>query len=126
MKLYRIKTLHAAPKDIHHSIMGYVVAENDKQVMEYIDQEYTNGCWSDRIKDGQTVTEYNDEDPDISSELSYEEWILKHKGDLDDEEWDDAYYGITKFGWEEVKVDMFDSSNAFLGMLIKTGVATTV
>jgi hypothetical protein len=126
MKLYRIKTLHAAPKDIHHSIMGYVIAEDDKAVMKYIDENYCYDKWADAIKDEQTVTEYPDDDFDNPVEISYENWILKHKGDLEDDDWSDAFYGITKFGWEEVTVPNYPDNGNFFDDLVVSGIAIKI
>lgn len=98
MNLYRIKVLHAAPKDTHKSIQSYLLAENDEQVLEWIDKTHRYGSWGDAIRDGDTKW-----DDDADEGIPVREYLLKHKGDLDDDEgYEDAYYGVTKMGWELV------------------------
>ncbi len=97
--LYKIKVLHAAPRDSHTSIETYLIAETDQDVYNFINKKYLFGRWGDREKDENT--KYDDK---LNKYIPLEEWILKNQGDLEDEEgWDDAYYGVTKYGWEKVK-----------------------
>lgn len=117
MKLYRIKTAHAAPKNIHRSIMGYVIAENDEQVLFFIDKEYGYGLWKDRM-------ENEDEYEPVDGSSCYKEWLLKNNGNLNDEDWSDAYYGVTKFGWEEVSLRVIDLN--FLQNLVLCGIAKII
>lgn len=36
--------------------------------------------------------------------IIFMDWVLENKGDLgDDTGWEDAYYGVTKWGWERVE-----------------------
>lgn len=83
MKLFKIKVTHYAPKDFHSSIQEYVIANNDREVFEYLAKGYA--CWNEMLGD-------SDED---------EYWeILENNGD--DREVYDLYYGATQYSWEEV------------------------
>lgn len=97
--LYKIKILHGAPKDSHESIETYLVAEDDKSVAKWIDREKNFGYWKECTQDG--VTRY---DEDSDKEISLWDYVLKNRGDLQDEEgWEDSYYGVTKWGWEPIE-----------------------
>ena len=114
-KLYRIKVLHGAPKDNHMSIETYLVAGDELEVYEWLDRQ---GCgrWSDHTDDGRTMFE------DGWEEIPFKEWVLKNKGDLEDEDgWEDAYYGVTKWGWEEVEV-----GDGVIQILLNVGIAERV
>lgn len=102
-KLYKIKVLHAAPKDRHESIQGYVLAKNDLEVAEYISETYNYGNWFGTKYDEEPETRYADEN--CEKEIPFKDWVLLNKGDFNDEEgWEDAYYGVTKWGWEDMGV----------------------
>lgn len=93
MKLYKIKVLHGAPKDSHTSIEEYILAEDDLQVFEYLRDGYREYLWSE--------SDFEEGEFETYEELKQN--ILENRGDLESEEgWEDAYYGITKYGWEEV------------------------
>lgn len=110
MKLYRIDVLHAAPKDTHTSIQGYVIAKNDEQVYEWIKSEpELNGTtlfnsWSDTEEEGEEFDLYDGEYEVIGAE-TYKQKIIRLHGEIDDDsvDFEDAYYGITLYGWTEVK-----------------------
>lgn len=85
MKLFEIRVVHYAPKDFHQSTQEYVVANNDRDVFEYLANGYA--CWNEMLGD-------SDED---------EYWeILKNKGD--NREVYDLYYGATQYSWKEVEL----------------------
>ena len=89
MKLYKILELHGAPKDYVTFTDEFVLAESEEQVFEYLNKER---CWEEYFEEGE-----------YSSWEEMKEELMINKGDLDSEEgWEDAYYGITKKGWEEV------------------------
>lgn len=94
MNLYKIIVLHGGPKDRHTSTEEYVIADNDRQVMEYIDINHNYEGW----RDSDRMIEVEE-----GTEITMVDWVLQNKGDLDDEEgWEDAYYGITLWGWDEI------------------------
>lgn len=100
MKLYRIKVLHAGPKSSHTSTENYLAAGSEEQVAEWISRVYTYGGWFEDSHDETRGTEARD---GIYREVSFREYVMLHRGDIDDEEgWDDAFYGIKKWGWEEI------------------------
>jgi hypothetical protein len=104
MNLYRIKVLHGAPKDSHTSIETYLAAKSEEDVANWIEAAKCYGSWF-------TPSKFSDpEDVRIcwskkrEEEISFKEYILENRGDLEDEEgWEDAYYGITKWGWEPME-----------------------
>lgn len=102
MNLYKITFLHAGPKDRKKGIKGYVLAENEEKVFNYIDETFEHGYWSD--PDNEPVDVY-DEDFNLIGTETLKEKIIRIKGEINDEDYDfdDAYYGITLYGWELVK-----------------------
>ena len=117
MKLYKIKVLHGGPKDSHESIETYLIADNDEQVLDWIDINKTGGIWSsyEKYLGAEDFKYYLDDKP-----VTMKEWVFANKGDIDDENgWDNAYYGIIKWGWELV-ADSYDIDYA---ILIKLGIA---
>ena len=48
MKLYEIGKTHYAPKDSEYGIQEYVVANNDKEVFDYLKTGYT--YWEDIVE----------------------------------------------------------------------------
>ena len=107
MKLYRIIVLHAAPKDQHKATETYLVAQDDESVAAWIEGDKFDGNWytpSDGDEPPMRSIEVEGSNDYESKEVTFKEFILAKKGDLEDEEgWDDAYYGVTKWGWSEVK-----------------------
>ena len=91
MKLYKIKQLHGAPKSNVTLIDRYILKENDEEVFNYIRDEMNWYCWSeDDFEEGYFET---------FDELKKS--VMEEKGDLDSEDgWEDAHYGVTKYGWE--------------------------
>jgi hypothetical protein len=106
MKLYRIKFSHTAPKDTEEGIKGYLLAENEEQVYNYVDEKFNYGCWkdNDEDEDREPINIY-DEDYNVIGTETFKEYILRIKGQMNDEDYDysDTYYGITLLGWELVE-----------------------
>ena len=105
MKLYKITVKHAAPKDSHTATETLIEAEHDEAVYSWIDKEKCYGGWTE------SCTPEDNEEPEVfyfgedyDTEYGFKEWCIKSKGDLDDERgYEDAYYGVTKWGWSEVE-----------------------
>lgn len=97
MNLYQINVGHFGPKDNHISIECLLLALNDEAVYEFIKSEPQLGINGNRIS--VLWAEREEEDP------KYKDNIIRIKGELYDEEvdCDDAYYGITHYGWELLK-----------------------
>lgn len=100
-QLFRIIVLHGAPKDIHQSTETYLVAESEEAVCAWINKEKQHGYWFDEDSEDEPNVRYDD---DNETEVPFRDWVMKKRGDLEDEEgWEDAYYGVTKWGWEPVE-----------------------
>ena len=110
MNLYKIKCLHAAPKDIHRSISCLLLAENDEAVYEWLKSEPTIGeqtvyiSYQDNENDNTTFDIYDDDYNTIGTE-TFKEKMIRIKGEYNNEDYNyvDAYYGITLYGWELIK-----------------------
>tara|TARA_R110001606_G_scaffold396950_1_gene572186 strand:+ start:638 stop:1039 length:402 start_codon:yes stop_codon:yes gene_type:complete len=106
MNLYRITFSHTAPKDSKEGIKGYLLAENDEQVYNYVDKTFNDECWKDNEEDeDREPIELYDDDYNVIGTETFKEKMLRIKGEQNDEDYDycDAYYGITLYGWELVK-----------------------
>ena len=106
MNLYKITFSHTAPKDQDEGIKGYLLAENDEQVYNYIDKTFNYECWKDADEDeDREPIELYDDDYNVIGTETFKEKIIRIKGEQNDEDYDycDAYYGITLYGWELVK-----------------------
>lgn len=110
MNLYKIKCLHAAPKDIHKSIACLLLANNDESVYEWLKSEPT--IQEQKVylsyqynEDDETVFDVYDNDYNIIGTETFKEKIIRIKGEYNDEDYDysDAYYGITLYGWDLIK-----------------------
>ena len=92
MKLFRIHVRHYGPKDNHSSIEGYILRETAEEVWEYVKK-----------------LSYVDDDPEYDDEEigteTKKQRMLRLGGEFFDCDMDfsDLYYGITHYGWEEVK-----------------------
>lgn len=114
LNLYRIIVLHGAPKDSHTSTEGYLAAENEEQVFRHIDG-LRYGSWSDKETDGDTI--YDDKS---NKDIPFKDWVMRERGDLEDESgWEDAYYGVTKMGWEKIE----GATQADIKRLLELGIA---
>lgn len=127
MNIYKITFGHAAPKDWAISILGFVLAENDEQVYEYIKSEpMINGhnpynSWKDKEEEGEEF-EIFDSKYEVVGKETFKEKIIRLKGEINDESYDftDSYYGISLYGWDVVKEDVTNyESSLELGILIK-------
>ncbi len=92
MNLYNIIFSHHAPKGSENGIKCMVLAENAEQVFDWISSE-------PETREG---TLYNDWKSFGDKERKR---IIKREGEVFDEknDYSDAYYGITYFGWELLK-----------------------
>lgn len=106
MNLYKITFSHTGPKSQKQGIQCYLLAENDEQVYNYIDEKFNDGCWKDmdEDEDGSPIELY-DEDGNLVGTETFKQKILRINGEQNDEDYDysDAYYGITLYGWELIK-----------------------
>lgn len=113
MNLYMIQFKHYAPKDSEEGIKGYIVAENDEAVYEFIKSEpemlgeKVYNSYADIESDGEETDVYDDNYNVIGTE-TFKERIIKCRGDMYDEysEVSDLYYGATQYGWVCVVEDI--------------------
>ena len=90
MKLFKVKVLHGAPEDSHESIETYLIANTDDEVMYWIRENKCYGGWWDDDEPEEDYSYYLNND--YEKRISFKEWILLNKGDIDDDNgWDDAY-----------------------------------
>ena len=123
MNLYRIKFIHVAPKDTGEGIVTYLLAENDVQVYNYIDQIYNYNCWETRNEEDEGDTDSGlyaiyDELFNVIGELTYREKVIHEKGDMFNDNYADAYYGITQYAWELVEKDIKWDPTKFIELKI--------
>jgi|TARA_Y100000310_G_C20613082_1_gene779077 hypothetical protein len=84
--IYKIFSHHYAPKDSHKAVQFFVDAKDEDELYGKLREEF---CWDDR----------EDDDEDFKKK------IISCKGS-DDEEvtaFEDLYYGLTTYSWEECK-----------------------
>ena len=103
MNIYKINVEHAAPKNSWTNIECFLLAEDEESVYQWLDEK-ESGCWSDRGNEDGLIDIY-DEDYNVIGQESYKEKMLRIKGEIndDDRSFDDAYYGLTFYGWELVE-----------------------
>ena len=106
MNLYKILFSNTAPKDSKEGIVTYLLANSEEEVYHFIDKNHNYECWKDREEEGETFEIYDDDYNKIGTE-TFKEKILRLKGEMNDEDnnFSDAYYGITLYGWELVTED---------------------
>lgn len=122
IKLYKIKVLHSAPKDSHTSIETYLAAYSDQQVAEWINKNYQHNYWFGYDDEKRQKREYYSNK--LEKDITFYEYVIENKGDLEDESgYEDAYYGVTKYGWEEI---IIPESTFYIPKLIEFGIAQCV
>jgi len=114
MNLYRTKFSHHAPRDMQTGTICLILAENDKQVYEFLksepkinDEQYFVS-WQDREDDEEVVeSEWNDKYEATKVE-NIKDYLIRIKGSMNDQnqEYNDLYYGLTVVGWELLKEDV--------------------
>jgi len=103
MNLYIVEFKHYAPKDSEKGIKGYILAENDEEVYEFIKSEpkihgeTMYNSYADHENDNDETDIYDDED----RMETFKDRIIACHGDMYDEysEVSDLYYGATQYGW---------------------------
>ena len=109
--LYSIRFKHFAPKDSKEGIVGYVIAHSSEDVYEFIKSEpELNGVniyneFEDKengFEDGEDGFEDEGNEVDNIDEESFKERMIRLGGEMYDEdaEVNDAYYGVTHYGWK--------------------------
>lgn len=130
MNLYRVTSTHYAPKDSHSSTMGFLLAYCDEQVylhlrekFEFYEESYYNS-WGDQEGDEEEFEMTDDEGNDIGTESLRELYVrIGGEDNYDSAEVNDAYYGVTHYGWELFKANLSEEDQQ---VLLSTGVATKI
>ncbi len=119
MKLHKIHFSHYSPKDSEQGVKTYVLADSEIAIRDRIDATFKHGAWKDAEGDG-PIDIYNDDFEVIGQEGRLER-ALRLRGDIDDENNDyaDAYYGLTFWGWDEGQ----DITEDLASELIRLGIA---
>lgn len=139
MNIYRILTAHYAPKDSHTSMMGFVLANNDEQVFNWINTDPT--IHDKRIFGSEDTDKLNDDNDGYGYEIkdenyntiqkimNYKDYLI-HVGGLinsEYEEYEDLYYGKTLYGWEIFKENIGnDVSYQFVNTSLEIGLITDI
>ena len=106
MNLYIVEFKHYSPKDSEKGIKGYIVAENDEEVYEFIKSEpemlgeTIYNSYADKESYNEETDIYDDDYNVIGTE-TFKDRIIRCHGDMYDEysEVSDLYYGATQYGW---------------------------
>ena len=112
MNLYCIQFTHYAPKDSESGILGYMVANNDEEVYEFIKSE-------PEIHENSRYNCYNCYKYWEEDDETFKDRIISCCGDMfdDESEVSDLYYGATQHGWELVYTDIPDEQIELLRKL---------
>lgn len=113
MNLYQIHVGHYGPKDSHHSIQGYILADSDEKVYDLCAEL---GFW---YHDEDDMYEDWDVEKDAPLKIPYKDHIIENKGNIClVDELSDFHYGHTLYDWEliyemlnEVQEDMLNRLN---------------
>lgn len=115
LMLFQILVLHGGPKDRHTATETYLVAESEQEVFNWIDKEKNYNSWTEETDEPRMRFA----DDSYEKEIPFAEWVMLKRGDLEDDEgWEDAYYGVTKWGWKQIPASEED-----IGRLLSLGIA---
>ncbi len=120
MKLHKILLRHSSPKDSVEVVFKYVLANSEQEILDEIDNPvggFTYGAWQE--DDG--VYEQYDANYNFIREETCLQRMLRLRGEFNDEgaSYDDAYYGVKHWGWDE-GVDISDEDAS---TLLRLGIA---
>ena len=129
MKLFAIQFQHFSQKDRKSGIKLYALADSDEQVLARLDSEdekFTRGSWSRQsgeMEEGDDRLAIYCEGyyKAIRRDASYLAKMLRLRGEMNDPDApvEDAYYGVTHWGWSESK----EISEAQAEVLLELGIA---
>lgn len=114
MKLYKILLRYCAPKGCVEVVAKYIIADNDEQILRQLDA-IQSGLWTERSEQGDLCNIYDD-NYEIIGEETYLEKMLRLRGEFFDEDasYEEAYYGVMHYGWEECKELCGDEAHTLL------------
>ncbi len=119
MKLHKILLRHAGPKDSIEVVFKYVLANSEQEILDVLDSRwgYTFGAWREN---DELYDVYDIYDEVVGTE-TYLQRMLRLRGEFNDDDasYDDAFYGVKHWGWDEgVEISDEDAST-----LVRLGVA---
>jgi len=114
MNLYKILFKHYSQKDSEEGIKKFILAKNDTEVFDHIEEKHNYGTWGDQEEDFE---------PEEDGPQTYKEKLIKLKGQMYDEDYElhDLYYGATLYGWELVQENI---SGVNISILKQIGILT--
>ena len=106
MKLHKILLRHCSPKDSVEVTKLYVLADNEAAILARLDDGkagFTYGGWQEQSDEAEEPCEIYDTDYKVIGTETYLEKMLRLRGEFNDEDanYEDAYYGIKHWGWDE-------------------------
>jgi hypothetical protein len=123
MNLYSIDMCHYSPKDSESGIITYLLANSAEEVFDFISNNGRDlgifNCWNEKVEDGEIFDIYVDNE--IIGTETYRERMIRLEGEINDpdNDYSDAYYGITHYGWALVKTDISElETNVLLDLKI--------
>ncbi len=117
MKLHKILLRHAGPKDCVEVVFKYVLANSEQEILDEIDSPrgcYTYGAW----QEDDSVYEQYDANYNFVCEETYLQRMFRLRGEFnyEDASYDDAYYGVKHWGWDEGVDISEDDANTLVGL----------
>ena len=111
-KLYTLTVTHYAPKDSHEAIEAYLIADREEEILPHADKYGSRFEGAEEICADLGVTKAElARARQLGLEVSTETWGVTISGDPEliflwnrgdyDEDFDDAYYGVTHYAWDE-------------------------
>ena len=125
LNLYKISEENVAPKASWTHIKYFLLAPDSEAVYQWINKNLEFGMWEDRSNDdGEIHLLYGDDGDDytVIGKETFKQKMIRLGGELFDEdrEYDDAYYGLSFFGWELIDQDGIDLATLKNLGLLKT------
>lgn len=125
MKLHRILLRHCAPKDCVEVTKLFVLANREEEILSRLDategSRYTYGAWKERDADAEEPFVIYDSDYNEIGTETYLQKMLRLRGEFHDEDasYEDAYYGVSHWGWDEGA----DITDQYANILLLLGIA---
>lgn len=105
MKLWELRFRHYAPKDSEEGIIGYLIADTSEQIYDFIKTEPTLQDDSNYDRGLYVNWEYKDNPDDEEYDENHRQRLIECCGEMYDEEEEvnDAFYGVIHYGWTCVR-----------------------
>jgi len=104
VRLFKVLVKHYAPKDSHQSVQGFLLRKTEEEACDWV--MTTLSYWDeDTLEEETDIYDYDEETGvDGYETITKREELLRNHGqiNLDSNDYSDAYYGITHFGWEDM------------------------